>query len=364
MIERDTMDERTGGARSVPLARGLSTKLVLLTALFVMIAEVLIFAPSIANFRLSWLKERLGTAAAVSVVLVEADPTSLSRPLQNEVLMAIGAKAIAVRDAGVSRLLVVAEMPPEVVEAARDPARQLKVGYCYATASADDAFLAVTVERDGVDAAMTGFSMRDGTWSRVVTGERRVARDEGGRVARVAFDGHDELGREVRAEGEVVARMASSGNALCWNGLVRWDLRGQECWGEDQDVRVGRAPQVRQASLRAEKGGPDVHVDQQVEATDRRVARPGQPDRSGVVHEDVDPAKSVDRRVDGAIDLLFVADVDLDREGAASGFFDLPSDGVDGAGQPGMGRDRLGRDHDVGARGGHRAVAGQGPQVT
>jgi len=111
-----TREEGSGGARAVPLARGLSTKLLLLTALFVMIAEILIFVPSIANFRLGWLKERLGTAAAVSVVLVQADPSSLSRSLQNEVLMAMGAKAIAVRDAGASRLLVVAEMPPEVDE--------------------------------------------------------------------------------------------------------------------------------------------------------------------------------------------------------------------------------------------------------
>ena len=42
----------TDSARTVSLARGLSTKLLLLTALFVLIAEVLIFVPSIANFRL------------------------------------------------------------------------------------------------------------------------------------------------------------------------------------------------------------------------------------------------------------------------------------------------------------------------
>lgn len=101
---------------AVPLARGLSTKLLVLTIIFVMIAEVLIFLPSIANFRLRWLDERLGTAAAVSVLLVQGDPENLSRNVQNDVLMSIGAKAIAVRDAGVSRLLVVAEMPPRVDE--------------------------------------------------------------------------------------------------------------------------------------------------------------------------------------------------------------------------------------------------------
>jgi signal transduction histidine kinase len=103
-------------SRTVPLARGLSIKLLVLTVLFVMIAEVLIFLPSIANFKLRWLEERLGTAAAVSVVLVQEDSESLPRTLQDNVLMAIGAKAIAVRDGGVSRLLVIAEMPPEVDE--------------------------------------------------------------------------------------------------------------------------------------------------------------------------------------------------------------------------------------------------------
>src|SRR5690606_21875788 len=103
-------------SRTVPLARGLSIKLLVLTVLFVMIAEVLIFLPSIADFKLRWLEERLGTAAAVSVVLVQEDAGSLPRTLQDDVLRAIGAKAIAVRDSGVSRLLVIAEMPPEVDE--------------------------------------------------------------------------------------------------------------------------------------------------------------------------------------------------------------------------------------------------------
>lgn len=102
--------------RMVPLARGLSTKLLFLTIAFVLLAEVLIFLPSVASYRMSWLQERLGTAAAVSIVLVQGDPASLSRAAQNDVLMAIGAKAIAVRDGGVSRLLVVADMPPQVDE--------------------------------------------------------------------------------------------------------------------------------------------------------------------------------------------------------------------------------------------------------
>ena len=89
---------------TVPLSRGLSTKLLLLTILFVLLAEVLIFLPSIANFRLRWLEERLGTAAAVASCWCRAIRPACRGQLQDDVLMSIGAKAIAVRDGGVSRL--------------------------------------------------------------------------------------------------------------------------------------------------------------------------------------------------------------------------------------------------------------------
>jgi signal transduction histidine kinase len=101
---------------SVALGRGLSTKLLVLTMLFVLIAEVLIFIPSIANFRLRWLEERLSTAAAVATVLVDEDASSLSRATQDDVLASLGAKAVAVRDEGMSQLLVAAEMPPAIDE--------------------------------------------------------------------------------------------------------------------------------------------------------------------------------------------------------------------------------------------------------
>jgi signal transduction histidine kinase len=117
--DRQTIEGRSrAGADfgAVPWHRRLSTKLLGLTILFVMIAEVLIFIPSIANFRLRWLEERLATAAAASVVLVQSDTGELSPALRNDVLMALGAKAIAVRTGGVSRLLVVSDMPPSVDE--------------------------------------------------------------------------------------------------------------------------------------------------------------------------------------------------------------------------------------------------------
>lgn len=41
------------------LARSLSSRLLLLTIVFVMVAEVLIYVPSIARYRLTYLQERI-----------------------------------------------------------------------------------------------------------------------------------------------------------------------------------------------------------------------------------------------------------------------------------------------------------------
>jgi signal transduction histidine kinase len=106
----------TGGSADVPWQRRLSTKLLALTIVFVLIAEVLIFIPSVANFRLRWLEERLATAASVSILLAQGEGQDLDPAVRQNVLMALGVKAIAVRDGGVSRLLVVSDMPPHVDE--------------------------------------------------------------------------------------------------------------------------------------------------------------------------------------------------------------------------------------------------------
>ncbi|MDP9732118.1 UNVERIFIED_ORG: hypothetical protein QE448_002193 [Rhizobium sp. SORGH_AS285] len=92
------------------LTAGLSGRLLLLTVIFVMIAEVLIFVPSVANMRLSWLRDRLNTAAAAGAV-IDGLQAELPRSVQNDTLMATGAKLIALRKDGTSRLLAAAETP-------------------------------------------------------------------------------------------------------------------------------------------------------------------------------------------------------------------------------------------------------------
>src|SRR5919206_778923 len=67
----DTTDQSAAAAQtSRPRpSLGLSGKLLVLTLLFVMIAEVLIYVPSIANFRLNWLHDRLSSAYTAALVL-------------------------------------------------------------------------------------------------------------------------------------------------------------------------------------------------------------------------------------------------------------------------------------------------------
>ncbi|SCY07317.1 sensor histidine kinase [Microvirga guangxiensis] len=93
---------------------GLSARLLLLTVLFVMIAEVLIYVPSIANFRQTWLNDRLAAAQIAAMVLDAAPEESLPEELELRLLQGVGAQAIALRGGGRRSLLAVGDAPPEV----------------------------------------------------------------------------------------------------------------------------------------------------------------------------------------------------------------------------------------------------------
>jgi len=76
---------------------GLSAKLLLLTVLFVMIAEVLIFVPSAANFRNTWLEDRL-SSARIAVVALEAAPQNMLPPeMEKMLLQSTGVLAISAK---------------------------------------------------------------------------------------------------------------------------------------------------------------------------------------------------------------------------------------------------------------------------
>src|SRR6516164_10791588 len=93
---------------------GLSGKLLLLTVLFVMIAEVLIYVPSVANFRLNWLHDRLSAAYTAALVFEAAPDGMVPDTLAREILDSIGARAVALKMGQQRRLLAAAVMPPSI----------------------------------------------------------------------------------------------------------------------------------------------------------------------------------------------------------------------------------------------------------
>jgi signal transduction histidine kinase len=102
------------GLRLVPSRLGLSGKLLVLTILFVMIAEVLIYVPSIANFRLNWLNDRLAAAHTAALVLDAAPSGMVPESLARQILNSVGARAVAMKMGTQRRLLAASDMPPKI----------------------------------------------------------------------------------------------------------------------------------------------------------------------------------------------------------------------------------------------------------
>jgi signal transduction histidine kinase len=93
---------------------GLSGKLLLLTTAFVMIAEVLIYVPSIANFRLMWLNDRLNAAYTAALVLDAAPSGMVPENLAEQILDSIGAKSVVMKTDQQRHLLVARNFSAEV----------------------------------------------------------------------------------------------------------------------------------------------------------------------------------------------------------------------------------------------------------
>lgn len=91
--------------------RGLASKLLVLTMAFVLMAEALIFLPSMANFRVTWLKERL-TAAQLAALASGAFPGGqVPSALRADLLRTAQVRAIASRTEGERRLVLPTEGP-------------------------------------------------------------------------------------------------------------------------------------------------------------------------------------------------------------------------------------------------------------
>ena len=138
-----------------PLARNLSARLLLLTIAFVMLAEVLIYAPSVGRFRLVYLEERLA-AAHLAILALDATPDQMiGEGLERELLDHVRAYSVGLTRPGVGKLMLMVT-PPGPVDASYD----LREGRFFGLIR--DAFVTL-MEDEGRLLRVVGVSPKDGT---------------------------------------------------------------------------------------------------------------------------------------------------------------------------------------------------------
>lgn len=92
----------------------LSGRFLILTTVFVMLAEVLIFVPSVAGFRVDYLHNRLERGQIASLALLADD--MLSTELEAELLQTAGVFNVVLRRDEVRQLMLSSPMPMTIVE--------------------------------------------------------------------------------------------------------------------------------------------------------------------------------------------------------------------------------------------------------
>ena len=96
------------------LLSSLSSRLLLLTICFVMVVEVFVWVPSVANFRRNFLEQRMNAAQIAALALLEAPHQTVSRRLEEQLLVTAGVKAVSLRLADRSRLMLQGAAPAHI----------------------------------------------------------------------------------------------------------------------------------------------------------------------------------------------------------------------------------------------------------
>lgn len=99
---------------------GLSNKLIAAIIAVILLVEIIVYLPSLASFRASWLDDRLRVGIVAARVLdAVPDVMSVPRTLTDRLLASAGANAIVYRRAGQSQLIELADpVTPDVVATA------------------------------------------------------------------------------------------------------------------------------------------------------------------------------------------------------------------------------------------------------
>lgn len=116
----------------------------------------------------------------------------------------------------------------------------MHIGYYHATASASDAFLAVTDASGDPDKStlITGYLIRDGMSSPLVSGTAHLTRAADLSPATATIEATDSLGRELQAKGVSRTRLAYQiqPGMFNWSTLARWEFGDAVADGELQDT--------------------------------------------------------------------------------------------------------------------------------
>jgi signal transduction histidine kinase len=97
-----------------PILSSLSARLLVLTVFFVMIAEFLIYAPSISRFRKVYLEQSIATAHLAALALEATPDHMVSKELEQELLFHAKAYGIVLKHPERKMLMLSKDMPPKV----------------------------------------------------------------------------------------------------------------------------------------------------------------------------------------------------------------------------------------------------------
>src|ERR1700744_2103282 len=106
--EADAGRDVRRAARPRVVAGGLSSRLLILTVLFVALAGLFILPPSLAQFEDTWLYDRLRAAELASLAVDAAPNQVVSDKVSAQLLTGAGVVSVAMQSGGARRLLLAA----------------------------------------------------------------------------------------------------------------------------------------------------------------------------------------------------------------------------------------------------------------
>ncbi len=96
--------------------KSLSGKVLLLSIIFVLLGEVLIFLPSIANYRVQWFKSRIAQAEIAALASEASPDKTLNDDLRAEILKGAGVIAVSLKKGEARQLMLRATEDTEISE--------------------------------------------------------------------------------------------------------------------------------------------------------------------------------------------------------------------------------------------------------